>query len=342
MENHLQAHILDMIAYIKYGNKDSNPYEFDGLDKMISTWRTANFGGTKPTDLSVLDYMIDKSNRKGGARHRRVFMMSPEMLSRFSQLLTNVRLNQGLSGSMSQVDINGGWRLNAYRDIPIVETTSNSAIETMRPTVALSSGGTTTGSLSNGNYYVRVAPITYEGEQVAGAEVNITLSGGTSTQWIKITLSDIHKDAAGAINVFSYKIYVSQTTGTETLLKIVPAYTYDSEGSPIGYNGITAAEIPLKTLTPAADVPANMQADVPFEVVSTVYDECIHLWDLDPIQGLGKLPFTNVAGDQFNGLVTTKPLAEVDDYIQFLVKTYAALTPAFEATSVLVRKIRKA
>jgi hypothetical protein len=342
MQNHLQAHVLDIIAYMLYGNKDSNAYEFDGMDKMIGTNRI-DFLATKPTDLSILDSMIDKSNRKGGARHRRVFGMSPEMLSKFSSLLTNVRLVQGLTAGLTQVDLPGGWRLNAYRDIPIIETTATSPIEQMRPTITLTGIDDTFGSLSDGAYYVQIAPITYEGEQQASTEQLVTLSGGTATQSIKIALSDIHKNANGDINSYSYKIYISTTTGTELLKKIVPAYIYDSEGSPVvtTWNGKAGGdEILIRTLTPGADVPVSMRLDKPLSVTTGVFDECIYLWDLDPIQGLGKLPYTNVAGDQFNGLVTTRPLAEVDDYIQFLVKSYCALTPAFEATSCWVRRIR--
>jgi hypothetical protein len=341
MENHIQAHVLDIIFYSLFGNKDANSNEFDGIDKMIATNRLNSVG--VPTSLSILDNMIDKSNRKGGARHRRVFGMSPEMLSKFSQLLTNVRLNQGLSGSgLSQVEVNGGWRLNAYRDIPIIETTSTSAIDTMRP-IVVGADVVSGGSLVNGNYFFRIAPMTYEGEQVACAEVPVVVNGGGSAQSITLTLSDIHKDASGAINCYSYKIYGSTTTGAEKLLKIVSAYTYDSEGSPTGYNGVGANPIVIQTMTPGADVPTAMQNDVPFEDRgSGIMDEMMYLWDLDPIQGLGKMPYTNVAGDQFNGLVTTKPLAEVDDYIQFLVKSYCALTPAFEATSCIARGVRRA
>jgi len=342
MQNHLQAHVLDLIYYMLYGNSVGNAFEFDGLDKMIATNRL-DFKQTKPTDLTVLDSMIDKSNRKGGARHRRVFGMSPEMLSKFSQLLTNVRLVQGLTGGLSQVDVNGGWRLNAYRDIPIIETTAVSALDTMRPTITLAGSTDGLGSLSNGTFYIRIAPMTYEGEQVASAEQSVTLSGGTATQRIKITLSAIHKNALGDVNVYAYKIYASASSGSEVLIAYVPAQIYDAEGTPdeTTFNGKTGGdEIYIGSLTPGDDVPAAMQEDKPFDVDDGVYDESIYLWDLDPIQGLGKLPYTNVAGDQFNGLVTTRPLAEVDDYIQFLVKSYTALTPAFEATSCWTRRIR--
>ena len=353
MMNHLQAHVLDVIYYMLYGNKDLTSVvnavqnvapvvEFDGLDKFIATNRF-DFGGQKPTDLSLLDHMIDASNRKGGARHRRVFGMSPEMLSKFSSLLTNVRLVQGLSGSgITQVDIGGGWRLNAYRDIPIIETTSTSIVETTTVT-ATATAGSAVGSLSNGTFKFKVAPVTLAGEQAPSAETSVTLNGGTSTQSIKITLG---ASFSGVDQAISYKIYgTSGAANSETLLKIVSATTYDSEGSPVDYNnGISGNDIQILSMTPGTDVPVGMQNDVPLTQDGTTkaWDEIIYLWDLDPIQGLGKVPFTNVAGDQFNGLVTTKPLAEVDDYIQFLVKSYCALTPSFEATSCWARRIRKA
>jgi len=343
MQNHLQAHVLDLIAYSLYGNKDSNTYEFDGLDKFIASNRL-DFGGVVPTNLDFLDAMIDKSNRKGGARHRRVFGMSPEMLSKVSQLLTNVRLNQGLVSGLTQVDIAGGWRLNAYRDIPIVETTAVTPIEQMRPVITPSTT-TTGGGLSDATYYFRIAPITYEGEQQASTEANIVLSAGGAIQLIKLSLADIHRDAGGDINVYSYKIYMGTTTGLANtpLIKIVPANLYDAEGSPNGHNGVGVGnEILISTLVPGLDVPIHMQSDLALDITAGVPDETTYLWDLDPIQGLGKLPYTNTSGDQFNGLVTTKPLAEVDDYIQFLVKSYTALTDAFEATSCWTRRIRKA
>ena len=350
MMNHLQAHVLDVIYYMLYGNKDattmvnsvnntSSGVEFDGLDKFIKTNRI-DFGGQKPTDLSLLDQMIDKSNRKGGARHRRVFGMSPELLSKFSSLLSNVRLNQGLMGSgITQVDINGGWRLNAYRDIPIIETTSTSPTEAMIPTVT-ATADSAVGTFSDGTYLFKVAPMTLAGEQVASAEASVTLSGGTAVQSIKITLSALHNGLEQAI---AYKIYgTAGGTGTEKLIKIVSANTFDSELSPNGFYGVSGADISILTISPDASVPVGMQADVPLAVSAGVSDEVVYLWDLDPIQGLGKLPYTNVAGDQFNGLVTTRPLAEVDDYIQFLIKSYTALTPSYEATSCWARRVRKA
>lgn len=345
MENHIQAHVLDLIYYLIYGNKDANSYEFDGLEKFISTNKIAHSsasGGSVPTDLTWLDDMIDRSNRKGGARHKRAFLMSPEMLSKVSSLLTNVRLNQGLVGSgLTQVDIAGGWRLNAYRDIPIIETTSLAPIEAMSATVSLTaviSGG----SLADDEYFVYVAPVTYEGEQAPSTEDSVTITGGSGAGRIKIDLDLPHK--TGEIeSVLAYKIYVGTTTGAEncTLVKIVSAFTYDSEGSPDGDNGVDES-IYVSSTTPGDDVPSAMQSDIPLIASGGVYPESVILWDMDPIQGLGKFPFTNRGGDRFEGLVTTKPLSETDDFIQFLTKSYCALCDSFEASSVWLRNIRRA
>lgn len=349
MENHIQAHVLDIIYYMIWGNADANVYEFSGLEKFISTKHVAfnaTAGGDVPTDLRFLDNMIDHSNRKGGARHTRAFLMSPEMLSKISSLLTNVRLNQGLQGAgLTQVEIGGGWRLNAYRDIPIIETTSLAPVEAMSPTVTVSADGTTGGSFSDGTYYFYVAPITYEGEQLPSAEKSVTLSGGGSTQKIKIDLSAPHGttdyDGNAYYNVLAYKIYFGTSSGVIncTLLKIVSAFTYDSEGAPTGDNGVDSS-ISITTATPGNDVPTHLQSDFPLQASGGINAQSIVLWDTDPIQGLGKLPFTNKPGDRFEGLVVTKPLAETDDFINFLIKSYTALTPAYEATSYWLRNIR--
>lgn len=351
MENHLQAHVFDLIYYILYGNAhikslynsvfgQAATYEFSGLDKFISTNRTNEaLGGVVPTNLSFLDSMIDSSNRKGGARHRRAFGMSPEMLSKVSQLLTNVRLNQGLTaGGLTQVNIGGGWRLNAYRDIPIIETTATRPTEKMNATITLAdvvSGG----SLSDGTYYVRIAPITYEGEQEASDEQSVVVNGGGSAQSIRISLNRHHQ--TNSVNsALAYKVYFGTVSGTTYLNTIISAYQYDSSGTPTDDMLVGTNYGYIISATPGTDVPSHMQTDVPLQATGGVRPEVVYLWDLDPIQGLGKVPYVNTAGDQFNGLVTTKQLAEVDDYIQFLVKSYCALADSFEGTSAWHRGLR--
>jgi hypothetical protein len=362
VENHLQNHCLGLVNEVMYGNKDAYGYlgaaavgtwtqptlNFDGLDKIIATNRIENGrGGVVPTSLKFLDDLIDKSNRKGGARLIRYFGMSPEMLSKVSRLLTNVRLNQDYGSGLTNVDIQGGWRMNAYRNIPIIETTSTRPIATTNVgTITASAGSTSTGGLSDGTYYFQVAAVTYEGEQLATAEQSITLSGGGSTQTIRLSFVAPNKDVAGYANALYYKIYMSSTTATEKLVKVASAFVYDSLGAALdpatdaNCAGVGTNYIYITSLTPGTDVPTAMQADVPLVSTGGIAPEIVYLWCTDPAQGLGKFVYANTKGDNFNGMVTIKPLQEIEDYKWFLIKTYGALVPSYEATSAWVRNLR--
>ena len=347
MQNQLQAHALDLRNYILYGSAGANAYEFDGIEKFITTNRTNQVrGGIVPSSLAVLDDLVDRNITKGGAGHKKVFGMSPQMLSLISRLETTVRKTEDIKGgAFGIVEVAGGWRLPTYRGIPIVETTATRPIEQMRPTVTLAGESSGVGSLSNGNYYVMVAPITYEGEQLASTEQLVTLSAGNGTQRIKITLSDIHRDALSNINCYGYKIYCSTTTGTETLKSIKTAYTFGADGTPSAtvFNGVAGQDFYIASMTAeTTTVTTAMSADVPLVATGSVNPESIYLWDLDPIQGLGKFPYASTGGSSFGGLVTVQELYQIDDYLHFLIKTYGALAPAYEATSCWARGYRVA
>jgi hypothetical protein len=337
MENLLQQHIYDLINYIMYGNADANTYEHSGLDYYVSTNRilpvnTSKRYGDTLASLTTFDNMIDRSNRAGGAKHNRCFIMSPEMLSKLSQLLTNVRLNQGLVAGLTQVEIGGGWRLNAYRDIPIIESTGTAPtnLTNIYGTTG-SSTATTGGTIAADDYFFQIAAVTEEGEQLASAEISQTTTGTTST--VTLTWEDVP-------NAYRYKIYSHDVTAVDkTLVRVIAADVYDAVGTITGRK--TSYTFTTDPLTKDASVPASMANDTQLEKEATKgVPEYVFLWDLDPIQGLGKYPYTNSGGSKFNGVVTVKQLAETDDNIPLLVKTYAALTPSFERTSVIYRGLR--
>lgn len=330
MENHLLAHAYDLTTYMLYGNAEANPYEFSGLDHLITTNRVNNArGGAVPTSLNFLDDLIDANEERQGGMHRRAFVMSPQMLSKISQLLTNVRLNQGLSGGgLSQVNIPGGWRMNAYRDIPII-VSSACRPKVQMGTITATSPSTSAGSLSDGTYNFCVAPITYNGEELASANVAITLSGGGSTQNIKLAFTAID----GAL---SYKIYYGTSATNHTLIEQQSAFTFDANGTITGNN----VEITLGSVAATANIPTAQRADVPLVATGGIAPESVFFWDLDEFQGIGRLAYTNTAGSRFNGLVSVEPLAKTDDEMPFLIKTYAALVPSFEATCGMVRNVR--
>jgi len=354
IEANMLAHVYDLENYILYGNAGANAYEFSGLDHFIQTNRiNKTVGGVVPTSLKTLDDLIDTNLDYQGISHKKAIYMSPYMLSKFSQLLTNVRLNQGLSGQMSQVDIPGGWRLNAYRDIPIVVSSAcrpKSQMGTITPAV-VDAGGTI---LDSKTYYFIVAAVTRDGEQLGSAEVSQATGTGGAGNVHKITLT-----FAAVAGAYRYKVYVSETSGTEVLSRIVPAFTYDANGTlsvsdtdTINTNtqvtsDATGAVTVITILNPptTADtlaVGTGAVADVPLTGSLANPPETVFFWDLDEYQGLGRLPYTNEGGSRFNGLVTFEDLAKTDDFLPFMLKSYCALADSFEKTSSMIRGLKVA
>ncbi|MBD3278026.1 MAG: hypothetical protein GF388_06990 [Candidatus Aegiribacteria sp.] len=330
MENHMQAHVYDLITYILFGNANGDGYTFDGLDYLVSTNRfNEAVGGSVPTSLNFLDDMIDLSNEKQGSQHDRVFVMSPRMLSKVSQLLTNVRLTQGLSaGGMSQVEVNGGWRLNAYRDIPIIESGSTRPQGTMGSITLADSGSG--GAITDATYYFRVSYVGWNGESLASAENSISTTNA----------DDITVSWSAETGAMFYKIYCATSSGSEKLVRVISAFNYDASGT-------ISSDVTEYVFTSDPDssddsVTTAMESDVPLVSTGGVPPEYLMLWDLDKYQGLGKFPYTNAGGSRFRGLVTAEDLAKTDDFLPFLIKTYGALCPSFEETSVVWRGYRVA
>lgn len=346
MENHLQAHAYDLIHGLEYGNSAANKYSYDGLDYLIATNRENKpVGGSVPTDLSFLDGMLDVNLEYQGNQHKKCLLMSPKMQSLVSRLLTNVRLNQGSAGGLTQVEIEGGWRLEAYRNVPILPVSGMSPrgkMGAVTPTTAGSGG-----SIAADTYNFMVSYVDYNGESEAYDRVQQVASGGSSTitlAWTAVT------------GAFYYKIYAFKGSSSiaEKLVAVIPACTYDSAGTYVAdVTGCTfttnpGAANPTLTLSatggvitgPTASVPTHMQSDVPLVATGGIRPETVILWDLDKYQGLGKVPYTNSGGDRFNGLVTMVPLAVTDDNLPFLIRSYMALCPSFEATSCMIRGLR--
>ena len=314
-----------------YGNKHADTYTFDGLDKFISTKRTnETYGGVVPTNLSPLDGMIDNANRKKGSNHRRVFSMSPEMLTKFSSLYTQVRDNRSAIREGSKViEIDGGWRLQTYRDIPIIETALTRPQGQMTAVGAVAAGSG--GAIPDDTRYFQVAPITWDGEQIASAEtISVSVSADT------ITLSWTAYPGA-----LFYRIYASDATGTETLKKIISAFTYDANGTPTG--NVTSHVFTSEPLTADANsVPTHMQSDLPLNYSGGIPPETVFLWDLHPHQGMGKVAYTNDDGQRLDGIASIIRLSKTDDTDDFLLKSYLALVDSFEATSGMHRGLRTA
>jgi hypothetical protein len=257
--------------------------------------------------------------------------MSPELLSKFSSLYTQVRDHRSAIRDGSKViEIDGGWRLQTYRDIPILESSQTAPQGQMGAVIAAHAGAGAT--IPDDTRYFQVAPVTWDGEQIASTQVSDTSvnSDTVTLTWTAYT---------GAM---FYKIYASGVSGAETLVAIISAFTYDAAGTITG--SVTSYTwTSVEPLTPiAASVPTHMQNDVPFNYTGGIAPEVVFFWDLDPYQGMGKVAYTNTGGNRLNGFAEILPLAKIDDHDDFLVKAYPALIDAFEATSAMHRGLRVA
>jgi hypothetical protein len=74
LEAQIQAHVYDLITYMKFGNATGDAYSFSGWDTFITTNRlcgdgttTQTRGGVVPTSLKFLDDMIDAAIERQGA-----------------------------------------------------------------------------------------------------------------------------------------------------------------------------------------------------------------------------------------------------------------------------------
>lgn len=330
MENHVQAFGLDLRTYMLYGNAGADAYTFSGLDRFVLTNRRNLTGADQvPGDLSLLDDMIDANTRLQGNNHRVVIEMSPELLSAFSRHWTTVRDNRNVP--FTDIKVQGGYRLESYRNVPILETSATRPIAQMTTVVIAAAGAG--GAIPDNTYYFRVAPVTWEGEQGASAGSNsVTTSSNDS---ISLTFTAYP-------NALYYKVYCSTTSGSETLVKVFSASTYDGNGT------ITAAVTSLSftanpTTVDTTTVPSGMESDRPLEYQTGDYNkptEYLILWDLDEFQGCGKIAYTNEGGSAFSGLITPMEVANTDDDYPFLLKSYAAMIDAFEKTCYIVRGVR--
>ncbi len=154
------------------------------------------------------------------------------------------------------------------------------------------------------------------------------------------------------------KIYIHNTSGSEVLVKVIPANLYDANGT-IGaaitscrfitnpavrdatIDQLNAAGL-VAPLTLIGSAPVGMAADRPLIATGGIPPEYVFFWDLDEFQGMGKFAYTNSAGSRFNGLITLEPLAKTDDNLPFLVKTYGSMIDSWEATSYVSRGLRVA
>jgi len=202
-------------------------YQYTGVygwmlqDAVTNNIRDANSNAAAgaTVTLSMLDQMYAQTVGKyrNFMRDPYMWLMSQDMADKVSGLQTRV------TREVQSLEYEGGFVMNLYKNIPILPSQFCAPGSSASPT-GLSAATVNGGSLSDDQYFYRVAAITMYGEQIAAAEVNATTSGTHSTVRLSWTA-----DA----NAKLYAIYKGTTTGDGNLglLDVVAAKSYSASGA---------------------------------------------------------------------------------------------------------------
>lgn len=307
----------DMENMVLNGDATADSYQFDGVENLLPTaGKVDNYGAV---DLTLLDNMIDYMITKGGRGDDIGFFMSTAMVSAVTRKMTAT-----LHAPVEKVMIEGGFRFETYRGIPLIETSFLAPLATMTDftSVAAAAGG----ALPDGVYYYRVAAVTSEGETIANTSDTATCGAGNNTidlTWPAYT---------DALNYKIFRSAVGGSAGDETLLDTIAARTYDADGNVTG------------SVTTYSDATASTADGVTkplSEAVAGNPDESIMLLDFTKNKGL-EMVYTNENANQVNNLVTFMELARTEDKMEYLLKSYLALILRNENLGIRARNVRKA
>jgi len=294
-----------------WGNKTSDPYQFDGFDTKITTNRLDK---NAVITLRHLDDLIDKIQEAGILDHRTLaFVASPTMISKISTLQSEARK------AVVNVEFPGGLVMTTYREIPLIRSSF------VRPTstfgVLTTASSATAGALTPGaTYTYRIAAVTTRGEQWASTSTAQLLAGGQSSAdltWVAVADAQLYK---------VYRTAANGAAGTELLRATIAAKTYDGNGT------ITAA------VTAYNDGVVALGTDYPLD--ATNVDEIIFLLNFDQSEGAEIASLINDFGEEIQNMIQYLPLGISSDKTEFLLISYMAMLYKDDQVHGMLRRVR--
>jgi len=291
-------------------------YQYSGILPRMWAYAPGNVvdaGGNKIT-LDDLDAAIALA-----AKHRQtrndpyLWMMGQRMKQVVDGLQTRVQMPLQ---SMELFD--GKLTMAAYDAKPILETdylVPESTSTSPSDLSATEDDGA--GSLAADQYFYNISSVTVYGEQIAGTEANVTMTGGSDAVDLAWTADS---------NAVLYLIWRGLATGNANLqlLDIIPALSYDSAGT---VNGTVTAYKDTGAKTPVAVKPLSTG------------EQTILLLNRDARKGVKFLGKIDDMGRQVDSLVSYVPLARVKDTYDYMLKAYMSLKMPYPN---LVAQIRHA
>jgi hypothetical protein len=208
--------------------------QWDGMDMLIPVANKIDAAGAL-LSLSVMDNAIDtvESLVAQELGDNWMFVFSPRMQTRINALFINQtryfkdltvfsRDDYGVPGNrVVDNTLDGGVDVQSYRGVPLIKSSFMASVGTMGGLTVADAGGSGSSLTAQAYYYVVEAVSNY-GVSVASAEGSVTPTSGhnISVTWSTPTITDA---LGNSIPIISYRVFRSNTSGTETLYAVVSA-----------------------------------------------------------------------------------------------------------------------
>lgn len=308
---------------ILYGNYPADSFQANGITAQILGHTTATLGYSSGGNiydvnaaltLTHLDNILDRTaGYRGSSADTRIIIASREMISRISALQTRV------TRDVQTVNHEGGFIMTTYRGVPLLPSDLLvPAATSTSPTVAgvIGAGG----SLAAATYYYAISSVTLGGEQkpsVATAAVTSASSNNTaSLSWTADQTAKLYYIWRGT----------TTTVADMTLLKIVPALTYDSDGNLTGYVASTT-DTGVATLTAAVH---PLDSGEQLFVVNVSNNE----------RGVKVMGAVSPLGDPMEDFFTFTPLATINASIRFMIEGFIGFKVPYPTLNAILRRAK--
>lgn len=275
-------------------------YQYSGMIPRVWAYAAANSvvdaGGDK-ISLDDLDAAIAQvASYRGVRQDPRLWLMSTRMRQVVDGLQTKVQI------PLTQVTLaDGKISLAAYAGAGIYESDYIKPEAVSTSPTASAAAGAGSGTLGSATYYYAISSITRTGEQVVGTQGSVSITGPDDAD---ITWTP---DA----NAVAYVIWRGTASGVHYLLDVIPALTYDANGT---VNGTVAAYNDNGSRTLNTNVKPLKTGE-----------QSILLANINSNRGASFVGMVDDMGRPVDRLFSFVELARVKDSFDYMLKGYLAL-----------------
>lgn len=275
-------------------------YQYSGILPRVFAYAPANVidGGGNKITLDDLDAAIAKAAAFRGVQNdQRAWFMGLRMKQVVDGLQTRVQI------PLTTAELaEGRLVMSAYGRAGILETdyvVPAGATSVGSPTATSAAGGSLTASTT---YHYKISSITAFGEQEASASFNGTTGAGEGTLDLAWTA-----DA----NAKLYMIFRGSSSSNQVLIDIIPALTYDANGT---VNGSVETYSDTGAKTPITQVKPLLTGE-----------QNIVLANLNPRRGLSVMGKIDDMGRPIDNVWSFVELARTKDSWDYMLKSYQTL-----------------